>query len=131
MDLTEMKCTNCGAALEADSTKRNIICQYCGSKYINKNASEKNGDNIVEGAEEDVVFALWKPDGYYYPGEIIETYNDSVKVLFLDNDSAIVQKENVMEFKKALSTLKMEGNWKNGGYFYGGKISGSNPMIMN
>ena len=79
--------------------------------------------------DDGIIFAQ-AGDGYFYPGRIGEANESHVEVLFLDGNTATVQKEDIVSFEHAISTFALQANWKNGGTFYPGKIEGQNPMVM-
>jgi hypothetical protein len=124
--MTSLKCEQCGASLNIENASGFIVCEFCG---VTSALPESQRMNKPEGAVNSV-FARWS-DGYYYPATIGATYDKHIQALYLDGDVADVQKEHVVELQKALDTFALEGNWKNQGTFYTGKLSGRQPMIMN
>ena len=75
-------------------------------------------------------FALWK-DGYYYPAIISEVLPNHAKVALLDGSSGITSKDHVVELAEAFETMEFEGKFRNWWFFYKGKITSHNPMIMH
>jgi len=75
------------------------------------------------------VFARWN-DGYYYPAVLDEVSENNAKVSFLDGDSGLVLKENIVGLQEAFQTMQIQGNWKNNGIFFNGRLDDSQEPIM-
>ena len=78
----------------------------------------------------ETVFALWEPDGYYYPGVVAAIIERQARISFLDGDEDLVPVEHIINLDTALNTLALEGNWEFLGLFYTGNLSSREPMIM-
>jgi len=78
---------------------------------------------------EQTVFARWM-DGYYYPAVVDEDLGSDVKVSFLDGYFGLASKEHVVELQEALRTMQLQGNWKNGGIYFKGRLDSGEPMTM-
>ena len=78
------------------------------------------------------VFAFWDDgNGYYYPAVVGKDLGDKIEVTFMDGDSGVVSKADIVELQEALETMKLEGNWKNCGGFFPGYISSQHTMTMS
>ena len=75
------------------------------------------------------VFARWK-DGYYYPAMVDDVLKNIVKVSFLDGSFGIASSEYIVELQEAFQKMQLEGNWKNHGVFYKGRLNHHEPMTM-
>ena len=141
MAFVEAKCINCGAKLKVDSEAKTAVCQFCDSTFITEKASfvESNSENNSnEGNSEDgqlrtgqTVFAKWVSDGFYYPAIIGEILDNHIRAAFLDGDSGMVLKEQVLSLQEGYKILSFQSNWKHGGIYFKGVIANYQPMIMN
>ena len=61
MSLVEAKCTNCGSAIEVDSSRDAAICPICGSAFI----VEKAITNIQNTVVNNYVVSDGSPSGVY------------------------------------------------------------------
>jgi len=127
--LTILQCERCGANLEVTHGSNIATCVYCGaSKKLHQEV------NLSLGAKDmpnDIVFARWPHDGYYYPANIGEIHEHHVQALFLDGETDVVKKEHVVTLQEAFDTFAFEGNWHLRGGFFKGKLSSQQPLIMN
>ncbi|MCL2842111.1 MAG: SHOCT domain-containing protein [Oscillospiraceae bacterium] len=76
------------------------------------------------------VFARYK-DGYYYPAVVDEVLGEHINASFLDGDTGVIAKEDIMELQEGFETLHFQGNWQHGGIFYKGKLASHLPMVMH
>ncbi|MDR2182610.1 MAG: hypothetical protein LBE55_00375 [Clostridiales bacterium] len=127
--LADMKCANCAAALQVDLSVGVAVCQFCDSEFIIDRP--KGAEDTAPAPAAKTVFALWEPDGYYYPAKVGEAFNNLVKADFLDGSVATLSTGHIIELDEALATLAFQGNWEYGGIFYKGTIANTNPLVMN
>ncbi|MCL2546051.1 MAG: DUF4537 domain-containing protein [Oscillospiraceae bacterium] len=74
----------------------------------------------------ETVFALWAPDGFYYPSIIQQALdNDEYKISFLDGHTGQMSSTHIVKLQEALSSMKIQSNWGNFGTFYPGTLSGT------
>jgi len=117
--MKSLKCENCNAVITPQMDSEFVMCEFCGTTKI-----------IPRRSNEEIIFARWEHDGYYYPAKIGQSHERHVQVLFLDGDTATVQKEDIIPLEQVLSTFALEANWKNHGGFFRGKIEGRDPLVM-
>jgi len=68
------------------------------------------------------VFAYWK-DGYYYPAIVNEILEQNIiEVAFLDGILGLVSSEQIVELQEAFQIMQLQGNFKNNGVFYKGRL---------
>ncbi|MCL2568477.1 MAG: tudor domain-containing protein [Oscillospiraceae bacterium] len=76
------------------------------------------------------VFARWD-DGYYYPAVIDELLEeDIIKITFLDGCPGFASKEQIVELQEALQIMQLQGNFKNQGLYFKGRLNTQEPMTM-
>src|SRR5207245_2751714 len=68
------------------------------------------------------VMAYWQADGHWYPAEIKEIKDGSCKVLWDDGISKWLEPNQVSRYTIKTGD-KVQGNWKNGGLYYRGKVT--------
>jgi len=76
------------------------------------------------------VFARWDSGEGYFPGIVSAVNGNQMDISFLDGDKGTVPIADVLELHKAFTTLKLHGNWQNGGEWYSGKITKTDPLTM-
>ena len=84
MPFVNAKCTNCGAPLEVDNTKKAAICPYCGDAYIVEDAINNfttNNYTTVEHLHANVVNLNSNPDFQIHAGEVVAYQGDLVDVI--------------------------------------------------
>jgi len=84
--------------------------------------------NVYEVGQ--TVFARWDNGEGYFPGVVSAVNGNQLDISFLDGDKGTVPIADVLELHEAFSTLKLRGNWRNGGQWYSGKISKTQPLTM-
>lgn len=133
--IVALKCSMCNANLQVNDSMTMGSCEYCGTPYKIKGAGQPTEGAPAAQMPEDIIFARWEPDGFYYPGRLSEKMDDfaqSATVLFLDGHGAVVERRHIIfSLDEALSTLAMQGNWRHGGVFFKGRVTGSSPMVMH
>ncbi|MCL2616399.1 MAG: hypothetical protein FWD96_01990 [Defluviitaleaceae bacterium] len=76
------------------------------------------------------VFARWDNGEGYFPGIVSAVNGNQLDISFLDGDKGTVPIADVLELHKAFTTLKLHGNWQNGGEWYSGRITKTEPLTM-
>jgi len=112
-----LKCEMCGANISPRIGIVFATCDFCGTVVIIGKSDLDATHPLTQ-----TVFARWKKK-YYYPATIVEDYENHSKVLYLDGDVATVLKEHIISLEEAFSTLQFQGNWKQMGLFYKGRIT--------
>jgi len=92
------------------------------------NATATPHSNVYE--VEQTVFARWDSGEVYYPGIISAVNGSQLDISFLDGDKGTIPSADVLELHEAFRTLKLHGNFRNGGEWYSGKISKTQPLTM-
>jgi len=82
-------------------------------------------------AVEDVVFALRKADGYYYPGMIKAISAGIATIAFNDGKSDNVSLKEIESCETALQKMSLEGNWENHGTFFECKLLSEEDTFIN
>lgn len=76
-------------------------------------------------------FARWPYDGYYYPAVVGDVRLNHISVAFLDGYKSLVSFEHVMGLQQGFETLKFQAKWKNGWGFYKGVLTNIQPLVIN
>ena len=92
------------------------------------NTDTTSGGNVYKVGQK--VFARWNNGEVYFPGIVSAVNGDQLDISFLDGDKGTAPIVDVLELHKAFTTLKLHGNWQNGGEWYTGKITKSEPLTM-
>ena len=104
MGLVVGKCTQCGASIEFDSSKKTGVCPHCETKYLTKDITVNNITNYsfnetINGKNVNRVAVLEKMLIKYYNKEFNDIDNlkeYSFRVLELDNNNSLA---NFVAFK--------------------------------
>ena len=83
MPFVNAKCTNCGAPLEVDSSKKAAICPYCGDAYVVEEAINNfitNNYTTVEHLHANVVNLNSNPEFQIHAGELVAYLGNSIDV---------------------------------------------------
>ena len=94
----------------------------------NYRKSKANNNTFSIG---QTVFAMYESTNSFYPGTISNMAQDSFTISFLVDDyEETVEPHNVIELNEAYSILKLKGNWKNYGTWYGCKVIKTEPLTV-
>ena len=127
MKINATICPQCGAGVKIGPGAHRARCEYCDTEIV------VSGETT--SPEVGVVFAKWNSamnlGGYYYPAHITEMDNGQLLANFLDGDSGIIADGDTMDLQEAFNVLEIQGNWQFGGFFYKGRITNRNPVVMS
>jgi len=95
---------------------------------VTANTNTATGGNGYKVGQ--TVFARWDNGASYFPGIVSAINGSQLDISFLDGDNGTVPIGDVLELHEAFTTLKLHGNYQNGGEWYSGKISKTEPLTM-
>jgi hypothetical protein len=75
---------------------------------------------------DNIVFAFWESDGFFYPAKIGNQKNGFAEASFLDGQSAMVKNDQFVKVADAFKNMCFQADWKKGGEYYGCKITSVN-----
>ena len=117
-----------------DDKLDNVFDKFDNS-YSNEHKSEAldSGNGVQRNSflSGHTVFAKWGSGYYYYPATISEVAGNKYNVQYFDGARGTVGESELMDMQVALNTFELEGNWKNYGRWYKGKLSDNQSMVMN
>jgi len=66
----------------------------------------------------DIVFALWRYDGFYYAGRVSAVNGSQIDIAFHDGETDTVSASEVVSVETALTQMSLQGNWESKGNFF-------------
>jgi hypothetical protein len=111
-----------GAIGQIDGDKIRINYDDGDTEDTTLKALRMNLDNPAMRKAGMRVMAYWQADGHWYPAEIKEIKDGSCKVLWDDGISKWLEPNQVSRYTIKTGD-KVQGNWKNGGLYFRGKVT--------
>ena len=124
-----IRCTMCEGSVKIDTARGTATCEYCDSVFAlpkGMAAVKPEGPSAAQ-----MVFARWKSGKYFYPGVVKGVHEGNATVLFFDGEMGVAAMDDILELEDALTSLNLEGNWNNFGFYYKGTIAGREPLVMH
>lgn len=90
MPLVKAQCTNCGAALEVDSSKDAAICPYCNTPYIVEKAINNYTTNITNHIHAQTLNIINQKEDFEIIAGVLKKYTGKSRSAVIPNDVVVI-----------------------------------------